>query len=91
MIPIVRHHHERWDGTGYPDRLTRDQIALTARIVAVADAFDAMTTDRPYRPALPCEHAFLELVRTAGSHFDPACIDAFMRLRQRVEARLRQG
>jgi hypothetical protein len=91
MIPIVRHHHERWDGTGYPDRLAGDGIAMTARIVAVADAFDAMTTDRPYRPALPTEQAFLELVRMAGQHFDPACIDAFMRLRNKVEARLRQG
>jgi pSer/pThr/pTyr-binding forkhead associated (FHA) protein len=90
MIPIVRHHHERWDGTGYPDRIAGDRIAMTARIVAVADAFDAMTSVRPYRPALSSEHAFMELVRKAGSHFDPACIDAFMRLRQRVEARLRQ-
>jgi GAF domain-containing protein/pSer/pThr/pTyr-binding forkhead associated (FHA) protein len=90
MIPIVRHHHERWDGAGYPDQLSGDSIAMTARIVAVADAFDAMTTDRPYRPALPTEQAFLELVQKAGSHFDPTCIDAFMRLRQRVEARLRQ-
>jgi putative two-component system response regulator len=64
---------------------------MTARSVAVADAFDAMTTDRPYRPALPTEQAFLELVRMAGQHFDPACIDAFMRLRNKVEARLRQG
>jgi len=91
MIPIVRHHHERWDGTGYPDRLSGDGIAMTARIVAVADAFDAMTTDRPYRPALATEQAFQELVRMAGKHFDPTCIDAFMRLRQRVEARLRQA
>ena len=64
---------------------------MTARIVAVADAFDAMTTDRPYRPALATEQAFQELVRMAGKHFDPTCIDAFMRLRQRVEARLRQA
>jgi HD-GYP domain-containing protein (c-di-GMP phosphodiesterase class II) len=65
IIPIVRHHHERWDGTdgtGYPDGLARDGIPLTARIVAVADAFDAMTSDRPYRSALRTDHAFRELV-----------------------------
>ncbi len=77
MIPIVRHHHERWDGTGYPDRIGQKNIALIARIVAVADAFDAMTSDRPYRPALPGEHAFLELLKQAGTHFDPDCVQAF--------------
>jgi putative nucleotidyltransferase with HDIG domain len=90
MIPIVRHHHERWDGTGYPDRLLRDQIALTARIVAVADAFDAMTSDRPYRPALSIDHAYQELIRMTGSHFDPNCIKAFVHLRPKVEKLLLQ-
>jgi putative nucleotidyltransferase with HDIG domain len=85
MIPIVRHHHERWDGTGYPDGLARDQIAITARIVAVADAFDAMTSDRPYRKALDPEQAFAELLANSGTHFDPACVEAFVRLRSRVE------
>jgi hypothetical protein len=86
MIPIVRHHHERWDGQGYPDQLVGDQISQTARIVAVADAFDAMTSHRPYRPALPAMAAFQELASKAGSHFDPRCVDAFLRLRPRVEA-----
>jgi hypothetical protein len=90
MIPIVRHHHERWDGQGYPDRLARDGIALTARIVCVADAFDAMTSDRPYRKALAAEEAFLELQRKAGSHFDPACVQAFLRTRAHIEGLLRQ-
>lgn len=88
MIPIVRHHHERWDGSGYPDRIGGEQISLTARIVAVADAFDAMTSDRPYRPALPPDLAFLELHRQAGKHFDPACVQAFLRQRTRVESLL---
>ncbi len=85
MIPIVRHHHERWDGSGYPDGLAADQIALTARIVAVADAFDAMTSDRPYRKALSTAAAFAELAAKAGSHFDPNCAQAFLRLRPYVE------
>jgi putative nucleotidyltransferase with HDIG domain len=85
MIPIVRHHHERWDGNGYPDRLAADQISQTARIVAVADAFDAMTSDRPYRCAMTSEDAFAELMAKSGSHFDPACVLAFVRLRPQVE------
>lgn len=89
MIPIVRHHHERWDGTGYPDRLHHEQIPQIARIVAVADAFDAMTSDRPYRPAMPADRAFLELVGKAGTHFDPNCVYAFMRMRQKIEAMMK--
>ncbi|MFO0864441.1 MAG: HD domain-containing protein [Gemmataceae bacterium] len=85
FIPIVRHHHERWDGTGYPDRIARDRIAMTARIVAVADAFDAMTSHRPYRPAMPAQLAFLELLSKAGTHFDPRCVQAFVKIRDRVE------
>lgn len=86
MIPIVRHHHEQWDGNGYPDGLKHEQIPLIARIVSIADTFDAMTSRRPYRPALPAEQAFLELIRKAGTHFDPACVYAFMRLRPEIEA-----
>jgi HD-GYP domain-containing protein (c-di-GMP phosphodiesterase class II) len=85
VIPIVRHHHERWDGKGYPDGLANEQISRTARIVAVADAFDAMTSDRPYRKALSTGQAFAELVAKAGSHFDPTCVQAFIRLRPYVE------
>jgi len=90
MIPIVRHHHERWDGTGYPDGLANERIARTARIVAVADAFDAMTSDRPYRKAIAPEHVFAELVAKSGTHFDPACVEAFLRLRPYVERLLLQ-
>jgi putative nucleotidyltransferase with HDIG domain len=85
MIPIVKHHHERWDGRGYPDGLAEDHIAKTARIVAVADTFDAMTSDRPYRRALPPDLAFAELAANAGTHFDPVCVQAFIRLRPYVE------
>src|SRR5262249_55860504 len=77
VIPIVRHPHERWDGTGYPDRLANDKIEQVARIVAVADAFDAMTSNRPYRTALPAAAAYAELLAKAGSHFDPAVVQAF--------------
>jgi putative nucleotidyltransferase with HDIG domain len=88
MIPIVRHHHERWDGAGYPDQLSREQIPQIARIVAVADAFDAMTSHRPYRPAMTPDQAFLELLNKSGTHFDPACVQAFMRLRAKIEKML---
>jgi HD-GYP domain-containing protein (c-di-GMP phosphodiesterase class II) len=91
MIPIVRHHHERWDGTGYPDHLHDEQIPLIARIVSIADAFDAMTSNRPYRPAFSAEHAFLELIAKAGTHFDPNCVDAFMRLRAGIEERMKKA
>jgi HD-GYP domain-containing protein (c-di-GMP phosphodiesterase class II) len=89
-IPIVRSHHERWDGKGYPDGLPADKIALIARIVAVADAFDAMTSMRPYRKAMTPEEAFGELVSKAGSHFDPACVQAFLARRAHIDAILRQ-
>ena len=79
-IPVVRHHHERWDGTGYPDGLRGGEIPLGARIFAVVDAFDAMTFDRPYSRAISFEAARAELRRSAGTHFDPAVVEAFMRV-----------
>jgi putative two-component system response regulator len=69
--PIIRHHHERWDGTGYPDHLRGEATSLGARIVGIVDAFDAMTHDRPYRPALSPEQALAELRRESGRQFDP--------------------
>jgi HD-GYP domain-containing protein (c-di-GMP phosphodiesterase class II) len=72
VLPIVRLHHERWDGRGYPDRLLGEQIPVAARIVAACDAFDAMTSDRPYRTALPVEVACREILKCAGSQFDPS-------------------
>lgn len=89
MLPIVRHHHERWDGRGYPDGLFQEQIPQIARVVAVADAFDAMTSDRPYRRALTASAAFEELHRGAGTHFDPLCVQAFLKLRTQIEDLLR--
>ena len=74
-LPIIRHHHERWDGAGYPDRLRKDDIPVGARIVGVCDAFDAMTSDRPYRAGMPIEQACEELKRNAESQFDPDCVD----------------
>jgi putative nucleotidyltransferase with HDIG domain len=69
---IVRNHHERWDGTGYPDRLHGDAIALESRVIAVADTFDAMTSDRPYRAAIAPSVALAEIERVAGSQLDPS-------------------
>jgi len=74
---IVRHHHERWDGKGYPDRLAGEAIPLGARIFAVADSFDAMTSDRPYRRAMSVEEACDEIARCRATQFDPTVVDAF--------------
>jgi len=73
---IVRSHHERWDGGGYPDGLRGQDIPLAARIISCCDAFDAMTTTRPYRRAMPHSVALAELVRHAGAQFDPHVVDA---------------
>jgi HD-GYP domain-containing protein (c-di-GMP phosphodiesterase class II) len=73
---VIRHHHERHDGRGYPDGIDGEEISTGARILAVADAYDAMTSDRPYRKALSSHDAFLELRRCSGSQFDPKCVDA---------------
>jgi HD-GYP domain-containing protein (c-di-GMP phosphodiesterase class II) len=87
-MPVVRGHHERWDGRGYPDKLAGEDIPLVARVVAVADAFDAMTSDRPYRSGMPAAKAFAELENGAGTHFDPTCVAAFLRVRPKIEALL---
>jgi HD-GYP domain-containing protein (c-di-GMP phosphodiesterase class II) len=78
-VDTIRHHHERWDGTGYPDGLAAEQIPLGSRIIAVADAFDAMTSDRVYRPAMSTEAALAELHKGKGSQFDPQMVDLFQR------------
>ena len=77
---IVRHDHERWDGTGYPDGLRGPQIPIGARIVFVVDAFHAMTSDRPYRRSMPHEQAKEEMRRHSGTQFDPSVVEAFMRV-----------
>jgi HD-GYP domain-containing protein (c-di-GMP phosphodiesterase class II) len=78
VAPLVRSSHERWDGGGYPDGLCGPAIPLGARIVAVCDAFDAMTTDRVYRRGMAPKDALTELRRCAGTQFDPAVVDAFV-------------
>jgi HD-GYP domain-containing protein (c-di-GMP phosphodiesterase class II) len=79
VIPAVRHHQERCDGQGYPQGLKGDEIPLASRVIAVADAFDAMTTDRPYRPRLGDDAAATEIEQCAGSQFDPKVVEAFLR------------
>ena len=76
VLPLVRHGHERWDGLGYPDGLAGEAIPLGARIIFACDAWDAMTSDRPYRAAMPEDEARAEMRRAAGSQFDPAVVDA---------------
>jgi ribonuclease P protein subunit RPR2 len=76
-LEVVLFHHERWDGLGYPDRVRETDIPLGARIFAVADALDAMTSDRPYRSALSWEHAAMEIQAEAGGQFDPRVVEAF--------------
>jgi ribonuclease P protein subunit RPR2 len=71
-------HHERWDGSGYPDRLAGRDIPVGGRLMSIADAFDAMTSSRPYRAAMDPEHAAIELARGAGTHFDPEMAHAFL-------------
>ena len=78
MLPLVRHGHERWDGFGYPDGLAGEAIPLGARIIFACDAWDAMTSDRPYRAAMPEAEARAELRSAAGSQFDPAVVDALL-------------
>jgi HD-GYP domain-containing protein (c-di-GMP phosphodiesterase class II) len=77
---IVRHCHERWDGEGYPDRRAGEEIPIESRIIFACDAFHAMTTDRPYRRALPVEEAVRRLREAAGSQFDPTVVDAYLRV-----------
>lgn len=80
ILPAVLHHHERWDGTGYPHRLGGQEIPIFARLVALADAFDAMSSTRTYRSARPREAVVAELRRCAGSQFDPELIEPFLRI-----------
>jgi ribonuclease P protein subunit RPR2 len=75
-VDVVLHHHERWDGRGYPSGLEGEGIPLWARIFAIADTVDAITSNRPYRPGRPLEHAVEEIVARAGTQFDPACAHA---------------
>jgi hypothetical protein len=78
VVPIVRHHHENWDGTGYPTGLSGADIPLGARILSVVDCFDALTSDRPYRPALSDQEAFSILRDRRGNMYDPLVVDSFI-------------
>jgi HD-GYP domain-containing protein (c-di-GMP phosphodiesterase class II) len=83
ISPVIRHHHEAWDGSGYPDGLQGEQIPVGARILAVATAFDAMTSERPYHDKKDEDAAVTELREAAGQKFDPAVVEAFLRVLQR--------
>lgn len=96
VAPIIRHHHERWDGKGYVDGLAGTEIPLLARIVSVVDAFDAMSSDRPYRRALPQAEVLRRLSEGAGSQWDPEIVEGFIDVvkserlgREEVRAELR--
>jgi diguanylate cyclase (GGDEF)-like protein len=80
VVPIVRHHHENWDGTGYPDGLKGVDIPVGARIMSVVDCYDALTSDRPYRPALSSDEAFGILTERKGTMYDPRVVDAFTKV-----------
>jgi putative nucleotidyltransferase with HDIG domain len=86
LIPGIKYHHERFDGLGYPEGLRGDQIPLYARIILIADTYDAMTSTRPYRLALDREVAFAELRSCSGSQFDPVLVDAFVRAMRKQDA-----
>ena len=86
LSPIARHHHERYDGNGYPDRLKSKDIPIEARIIAIADSVEAMASDRPYRRALSMEKIEDELIRNSGTQFDPMIIESMLQiLRERKE------
>jgi len=87
VVPIVRHHHENWDGSGYPDGLVGDEIPMGARILSVVDCFDALTSDRPYRPRLSDKEA-LQILRTRrGSMYDPVVVDTFLKVHEEIAPR----
>ena len=91
ILAMVRSHHERWDGLGYPDRLAGEGIPMGARILALADTFDAMTSERPYRSAKTEAFATDEIQRCAGSQFDPAVVEAFHQARNVITVAMRLG
>jgi HD-GYP domain-containing protein (c-di-GMP phosphodiesterase class II) len=77
IIPGMKYHHEKWSGGGYPDGLTAEEIPMQARIVAIADTFDAMTTNRPYQKAMELNYVVEKIKSFAGTRFDPHVVDAF--------------
>jgi HD-GYP domain-containing protein (c-di-GMP phosphodiesterase class II) len=83
LIPGVHYHHERWDGSGYPAQIAGNDIPLEARILAVADAVEALASDRPYKRGMSPDEILAELRKSAGTHFDPVMVDAFIRVIER--------
>ena len=90
VIPIVRHHHEQWDGRGYPDRLRGEQIPITARIISVVDCFDSVREERPFRRGMTMDEATALLLRGAGIHFDPVVVEQFLKHLPRFDAEIEQ-
>ncbi|HYV83153.1 MAG TPA: diguanylate cyclase [Pyrinomonadaceae bacterium] len=88
VIPIVRHHHEQWDGRGYPDRLRGEQIPITARIISVVDCFDSIREDRPFRRGMTLDEATALLLRGSGIHFDPVVVEQFIKHLPRFDAEI---
>ena len=84
VVPMVRHHHENWDGTGYPAGLKGTDIPIGARILSVVDCFDALTSDRPYRPRLPIDESLRILIQRRGSMYDPLVVDTFVRVHAEI-------
>jgi HD-GYP domain-containing protein (c-di-GMP phosphodiesterase class II) len=89
--PVVRHHHERYDGKGYPDGLAGEQIPLGARLFSVADTLDAMTSDRAYRKATGLPQVYAEVSRERGRQFDPQIVDLFLKTPERVWQQVRES
>lgn len=89
-VPVIRHHHERWDGSGYPDGLEGEDIPLLARILAVADGFEALTSNRPYRSAMSEEEALVTLKEGAGGQWDPQVVKMFLKMRKAKGERKRR-
>lgn len=88
VVPIVRHHHENWDGTGYPDGLSGEAIPIGARILSVVDCFDALTSHRPYRPRLEDAAALQIVIERRGSMYDPKVVDAFLKMHERAASEI---
>jgi len=88
---IAASHHEKWDGTGYPRGLKGTEIPIEARIVAVADVFDALCSERPYKQAWPLQKALQEIMNNSGKHFDPSCVAAFARRWAQIRELFQRG
>lgn len=85
-LPTIRHHHERYVGKGYPDGISGTDIPIGSRIISIADTYDAMTSDRPYRKGLSHEEAIAEIIKYKGVQFDPDAVEAFLSLEFNDEA-----